>query len=465
MFTVTSLFTLAVLLAGYAAAALMKCRSVRLEGIALAIGLGLLINHALIVTGLEIPYVLGTTVVLAIAGLAVFWRDIVAHGLRLPTGTTFIALACVTLLGAAYYFRILYDPLLRWDARSVWFFHAKMIWTREALDASTGFDHPSVAFTSPDYPNLVPAIAAQLAYMKGFWNEYLPKASLVVMLVPVLLWVFSFQQLRISFLFLVLLFFFSYDEWMWNGYMDAYLILYAGVALLNLGRYLAKRRRVDLFSSMCALGIMAMTKNEGQLFAASIALAVLIVAPLYSRSFFRTVLLSVRREPALVAGAALLLAPALMWSFATRAWGFQNALVGDASSGFARLAARMVDGSSVQTIFHYLFQRATAMGYLLTLVGATGAVCFWLRARVPAGAPVAIMTAAFYVSGLYAVYLSTPVDLMFHLDTSAGRTMATGSMSLLIAVYFLLTSIESLPAVSRETTVTAEVAENAERLS
>jgi len=446
LFIVTSLFTFAVFLTGYAAAAAMKSRGGRLEAIALAIGSGLLINHALIVTGLPIAYVLAIMAVLACSGAWLVWGDVATRGFRRPAAATVVAFSCVTLLGAAYYFRILFDPLKRWDARSVWFLHAKMIWAEGALHAGTGFSHPSVAFTSPDYPNLVPAIAAQLAFMKGFWNEYLPKASLVVMLLPLLLWVFSFQRLRASFLFLVLLFFFSYNEWMWNGYMDAYLILYAGVSLLSLGRYLSEGRNVDLFSSICALGIVSIMKNEGLLFAASVAIAVAAVTPWYSTDGLSSAWKRVRQEPAILGAAFLLFAPVVMWAIATRIWGFQNALVGDASSGFDRIARRLTDGSSPQIIFHYLFQRATAMGYILMLVATTGVVSFLLRVRVPSAVPVAVLAAALYASGLFAIYLSTPIDLMFHLDTSAGRTMATASMSLLVAVYFLLTSIESLSA-------------------
>jgi hypothetical protein len=115
-----------------------------------------------------------------------------------------------------------------------------MIWVSGALRAGADWSHGSLAFSHPDYPKLVPAIAAQLAFLKGYWNEFLPKASLIVMLVPLLLRIFSFQRPSLSFLLLPVLFFASFGAWLWNGYMDGYLALYCG-----------SRTRVCSFRSAC----------------------------------------------------------------------------------------------------------------------------------------------------------------------------------------------------------------------
>src|SRR5258706_16435582 len=67
-------------------------------------------------------------------------------------------------------------------------FHAKMIYTAGAFGQSTGWQNPVVAFSHPDYPNLVPTLAAQAAFVVGFWNEYIPKISLFFMLGPSIIW-------------------------------------------------------------------------------------------------------------------------------------------------------------------------------------------------------------------------------------------------------------------------------------
>ena len=150
--------------------------------------------------------------------------------------------------------------------------------------SNTGWTHPSLQFSHPDYPKLIPAIAAQLAYLKGYWNEFLPKGSLLVMLVPLSLWVFSFRQKSATFILLVLMFFFSLGAaWLTNGYMDGYLAGYCGVALLSFGRYLSERRDTDLYSGVCALGIAASIKNEGLLFGLCLVAALLVIGATHSR--------------------------------------------------------------------------------------------------------------------------------------------------------------------------------------
>ena len=69
-----------------------------------------------------------------------------------------------------------------------------------------------------------------------------------------------------SFSLLILSFFLSRGYWFTNGYMDWYLALYCGVALLSLGRYASEQRATDLYSAVCALGIAASIKYEGILF-------------------------------------------------------------------------------------------------------------------------------------------------------------------------------------------------------
>jgi hypothetical protein len=105
-----------------------------------------------------------------------------------------------------YLIPILSKPLSAWDARSIWFFHAKMIYTEGALSQAAGWSHPSVVFSHVDYPKLVPVLAAQVTYINGLWNEYLPKVALIFMLVPALLWLFSFSRRSFSFVLLLMVF-------------------------------------------------------------------------------------------------------------------------------------------------------------------------------------------------------------------------------------------------------------------
>ena len=432
---------------GYALTSFSSVRGGPMERAALAIGVGLLANYCLMLTGQAIARVFVAGTVLALWGLVRLGADLrtgSAKPRRLGDyGAAAFATCGIGYLMVVYYFEILSEPLEHWDARSIWFFHAKMIWTDGALRQQGGWSHPSLAFSHPDYPKLVPAIAAQLAYLKGYWNEFLPKGGLFVMFVPLIFWIFGFRRKRASFVLLLLIFFFSLDAWLSNGYMDGYLALYCGVALLSFGRYLSESRDVDLYSGMCALGIAAALKNEGLLFAVCLLAALLFIRP-EARAFSAGPLVArLRSDSVFVTVLILSIAPTLAWTIYKTAWGLQNDIAGDPSAGWSRLSGRLFDGFSPRFLFEFLTVRATAIWMLTGLLAATALFSVRQRVKLHRGALVAAATSGLYFCGLYVAYLSTPLGLNSHLNTSATRTMATASMALLVSLFFLLSDLEA----------------------
>lgn len=445
MFIVLSLFTLYLFLAGYVATSFARSRGRLFEQLALTIGLGMLINHCLVLTGLTLTWGFITGAMLAFWGLLKLFAD-----LRARSANTFrewrasvSSVLCMIYLLVVYYVEILSEPLLHWDARSIWFLHAKMIWAEGALRRSAGWNHPSLKFSNPDYPKLVPAIAAQLAHLKGYWNDFVPKGSLVVMLLPLMLWVFSFRQKSVSFVFLVLIFFFSLDAWLWNATMDGYLILYCGATLLLLGRYLSEGRDTDLYSSMCSLGIAASIKNEALLFALCLAAALLLIGRRHSGLSLGRLTKRVREDFQFSIVLLLSVAPTVMWTMCKKAWGLQSDLARDPSASLSRLSDRLYDGVTPRYLLSYLTVRATAIWVLAALLAAAAIFSVSQRMKVHSGALVAATTAALYFCGLCFVYLTTPSTLAFFLPTSATRTMTTASVAVLVSLFFFLSELEA----------------------
>ena len=439
---------------GYAPASFSRAKGHLLEQVALTIAVGILINYCLMLTGQTMTRVFVAGTILALWGILSFVRDLRTRplsGIRKYDRTAVISVLCITYILVVYYFEILSEPLLHSDARFIWFFHARMIWAEGALRQSGGWNHPSLAFSNPDYPQLVPAIAAQLGYLKGYWNEFLPKGSLLVMLVPLTLWVFSFCRKSLTFVWLVLIFFFSLGAWLWNGYMDGYLALYCGVALLLFGRYLSERRDSDLYSGICALGIGACLKNEGLLFGLCVITALLFISREYPE--FRPMQFARRvATDSLLARVLLLsIAPTLMWTISKRAWGLRNDLSKDPSGGVTRLFDRLVDGFTPSYLLNYLTVRSTAMWVLVGLFAVVVMFSVHQRLKVPRGALVAATTSALYFCGIYLVYLSTPHDILnFYLVTSGTRTMATACVALFVSMFFLLSGLEVNDPDSRQ---------------
>lgn len=447
MFIVLSLFTLYLFAVGYASASFLKVPGRLFEQVALTIGAGMLINFCLVLTGLRLSLVFTAGATLALCGAWRLWRDVRTWregGAREYKITVFSVAGAVAplVIYCLYYFQILSEPLRYWDARSIWFFHAKMIWAEGALRQHAGWNHPSLAFSNPDYPKLVPAIAAQLAYLRGYWNEFLPKGSLLMMLIPVLLWVFSFRKAGVSFFLLVLTFFLSLGYWLWNAYMDWYLAMYAGVALLTLGRFLSEGRAVDLYSGVCAAGIAASIKYEGLLFSACLVATVVLVGPAYGDNVV-TLAKRIRSDASFATVLLLSVAPTLMWAVCKRAWGLQSAVLRDPSAGWVRLLNRISDGATPQYVLDTLIVRGTAIGMVTGLVVAVGIFSIYQKRTLPRGALVAGATAVLYMCGLYVVYLGTPADVGWLLYTSVYRTTLTACMALAVSMFFLLSSLET----------------------
>jgi hypothetical protein len=442
LFIVLSLTAVGLFLIGYAVAPASRVHGGRLERVAMTVGLGILVDYGLMLTGQPITRVLAAGLIVGLWGAWRLSKDHRAAGgyTTVWSRASTLSTICIVYVMAVYSLQILSEPLVHWDARSIWFFHARMIWIEGALREAAGWNHPSIVFSHPDYPKLVPALAAQLAAVRGHWNEFLPKGSLVIMLVPLVLWVASFRRRSVAFVLLVLAYL-SLGGWMWNGYMDGYLVLYSSVALLSFGRYLSGQRIVDLCSALVAAGIAASLKNEGMLFAVCFAAAVLGVGVKYHECRLGRLAERFRSNPVAILVLSLSIAPAIMWTVCKKAWGIQSELTGDPVEAWGRLSARL-DGMTPQYLLNYLIVRSTAMWLV---AGVLVAIVIFLGRRnlkLHPGAVVAALTAALYVCGLYTVYLSTPHDFEFHLATSGTRTMTTASMALLVSMFFLLSGLE-----------------------
>jgi hypothetical protein len=177
-----------------------------------------------------------------------------------------------TVLFSTIMFYLVGLPISAWDARSIWFFHAKMMYFGEALPFS--FWPSELDFANHDYPNLFPLIAAQVAAIAGYWNEYVPLTALMILsfveifsifyLAPPLM---AMSILALFYLYFVLspmnhatdtpLFFYT------NGYMDLHLALISMAVVLAMWR---TRGNLDLPESILLIllvALIASLKNEG----------------------------------------------------------------------------------------------------------------------------------------------------------------------------------------------------------
>lgn len=415
----------------------------RVRLLAILIVLGILLNYSLVLVIEKINFALAAGAIFSAAGfITAFWR----FQRRLLSLFNIRILAFpVALITGIYLIPIAFDPISAGDARSIWFFHGKMIYYSGGLGTWTGFSDKAVLFSHVDYPKLIAVLSAEFAFVAGFWNEFIPKASLAALILPTALAVASFlKRFTFSNLFLLLMFFFSLGLLLWNGYMDGYLALYAGITLLFLGRWLNDKDPLDLAAGIVFLALAASLKNEGVLILVSVVVPLLIICGFNMRNkiFAISAALGGRLWIILLCSFSGI----CLWSWKKSVLGLENDLqLGVAS--IPRIASRLEDGSML-LISKWLFLDAFVLKAFVVLAIALAGGKLVGR-RVSTGATMAIVTSSLYFSGIFFIYMATPANLQWHLSTSATRTMGVVLFGLFAGIYFLLQEIENPFGVMR----------------
>jgi len=418
-----------------------------MEKIPLFLTTGLLVNHLILLLSQSLKFSLFPAVILCSCGLVWFFmrrKKEFIFGSRVE----WFPVAAMAFIFMLYYFTILYSPLEEWDARSIWFFHSKMIWSAGSLNMEAGWNHPSLQWSHVDYPKLIPALAAQLSFVLGYWNEYAPKFSLFLLLIPAIFWIFSFYSRRFSFLFLVLVFPFGLKSFLWNGFMDGYIALYSAISMLLLGRYFQERRLIDLISAVSCLALLSNIKNEGILIAMLGVVSIAITGMLISsfKWFAFKKYFSIYRMGWLI----IIISPCILWSvFYKYQWHLVNDLQIGTAGAFFRMYDRLLDGTSLPFILKETFSHDESAVWLALAVFIAGIIWLTLSKRyIVSWIPALMITLAYY-GCILAVYLMTPNDLIWHLGTSVQRTMLTVSSCLLAGSFFIFQELEDLYIVKK----------------
>lgn len=342
----------------------------------------------------------------------------------------------IILVASLFLGPIITIPLSDWDALSIWFLHAKMIYTAGSFSLLTGWQHPSVLFSHVDYPNLIPTLAAQITYLMGYWNEYLPKLSLFFLLLPAIILIFSFFKRSFGFLFLIILIPFSFASRLWDGYMDGYLSLFFAISMLLLGKYHKESKPIDLISSLFCLLPLLYLKNEGVLAVISGFFAILFTLLLKRTSFsFRRFF---KNHWKLFLFIFILVIPFLIWTYYKHQWGITSDLELGTNQSFIRFMNRIQNGSYKLVLDNTNFELKNGLILLGILLSASIAVKQWLpKELIPA-----IIAAGIYSLGIIVVYMVTPYDLNWHLHQSVYRTLLTVNTSIYVACFYLVSFLE-----------------------
>ncbi len=312
------------------------------------------------------------------------------------------------------------QPLVAWDARSIWFFHAKVIFFDHGLHPSTFWSNDSYDWSHKYYPKLTAMLAARYADFTGTgWNEYAPKGALVPLAVSSIVGLLAINRTGPQFFLSVAAVLTVLGDQLWNGYQDGWLALYGCIAICAVVRWSSNNQQQDLMLGILALATALCLKNEGQLLFV-VALVPLLYGALLNRERLRI------RDLAI----AISFLPFVVWILLKP---HLPAGGGLESTGLVSRAIGVIFNwpELVQRLF-FLAQRTAEDTFLLESFVAF--LIAGLCLRLNKGDLLVGIPAVLYTAGLIVVYLGTPYDFEFHVVTSLDRVALFPTLLLLIGL-------------------------------
>ena len=193
-------------------------------------------------------------------------------------------------------------PTVDWDPRSIWLFHAKMMFYENSV--SYVADNYA-AFSNNDYPKIAPAFASSLAVLIGHWNEVFPKLSFLLIFFPPVILMYSFFKSTQYIIFLSIVFF-TISKYLFSGWADGIVAVYFGMSaflmyllIIEDNNYYKKHFVINLIT-ICFFIILNLVKNEGTILLLILFLTTFIIKLFKkntSKDIYRLLLLSISFLP------------------------------------------------------------------------------------------------------------------------------------------------------------------------
>jgi hypothetical protein len=313
-----------------------------------------------------------------------------------------------------------------WDARSIWWFHAKWFWAG-GESVARALSNPAFVFSHPEYPPLAPATIGALWHLRSPGDfEFAQLVSAVLTVAPVLFLAMAIggrftvtTGRRVGAVVSAIALLGVYGETMTfgtNGYVDLQWAAAFCAAAVLLLLWPAEPRFAALGAA--PLAYAAMTKSEGTL---SAILLLVIVA------------LRLRGQWRLLALPAMAAASGLTWMIVARLHGAESDLAGGSTAsswmrgefvGFDRLRPTLTAVWSVG--------RGTVLAAVVMVALGSLFLRHERRRRGIPGAGYLLLVAAAVQSLMVLVYVVSPHDLGWHLATSLTRTILVVQLLLVV---------------------------------
>ena len=386
------------------------------------------------------------------------WK-LMKRGKSFPSGAIFPKLQVILLIAIStsvfkpIFQSIVFEPIHHWDARCVWYYHAKHIYEENAINRNSGFSlHNEFNRNAhPYYPKLVSATGAYLSKAYGFWNEYLPKTNLLVLMAAFLFAIISATAIPIAVRFFFPFLFVGFNTfWFSTGYIDPWLGMFVGTLIVFLVSYLGSRKPSDLLSCVLTGFLLLNFKNESIIALVSLVCASTFVGWLLFRKdrIRKHIKLLLMRNWAVLLVAAL---PFVIWSVEKRIWHLPPLVGFDPSKILDFAIVKKQLSSDRVPIAYDGYIRAFSYGRMIILsVAALGGslLYFYFRRnhfykKAFLAAHLIPFLSFFIFAGLFVLSMIVTItidDIAWYVATGADRIYSTLFMMAILPVLSLIYS-------------------------
>ncbi len=312
-------------------------------------------------------------------------------------------------------------PTFEWDPRSIWLFHAKRIFYDKSifsvLDNYAEFSHN-------DYPTLAPAFASSLAVLIGYWNEVFPKLSFSLMFLPPFILIYSFLK-NTQYLIFLSIVFFIIGKYLFNGWVDGLVAIYFGSSALLMYIIIItdtdfyKKKLFFYLIAFCFFTSLTLIKNEG------IALLLILFVTAFLIKLYKSEL---RKDVSKLFYLSISFLPIILWKFFCYSKGIgYNDYINENILFY--LLPRLDDLENYKLISYFLLLNEKFIIALLFFL-----ISFWVKWNKELFNFI-FLVFIMYILILFFIFLSTPYDLYWQLDSTAARVVKT--LSFLFAFFGL----------------------------
>ncbi|HJO77321.1 MAG TPA: hypothetical protein QF874_01600 [Pelagibacteraceae bacterium] len=312
-------------------------------------------------------------------------------------------------------------PTFEWDPRSIWLFHAKRIFYDKSifsvLDNYAEFSHNA-------YPTLAPAFASSLAVLIGYWNEVFPKLSFSLMFLPPFILIYSFLK-NTQYLIFLSIVFFIIGKYLFNGWVDGLVAIYFGSSALLMYIIIItdtdfyKKKLFFYLIAFCFFTSLTLIKNEG------IALLLILFVTAFLIKLYKSEL---RKDVSKLFYLSISFLPIILWKFFCYSKGIgYNDYINENILFY--LLPRLDDLENYKLISYFLLLNEKFIIALLFFL-----ISFWVKWNKELFNFI-FLVFIMYILILFFIFLSTPYDLYWQLDSTAARVVKT--LSFLFAFFGL----------------------------